>query len=327
MQPSRAAWRAVEVECRNPQETIAAFRACTADMRIPPMKAVIAFESVARTKSVSRAAEELGLTASAVSHQISNLESVIGRPLFFRQGRGLVLTPVGEQYLREVTGALADLNRATERASSQPDVEILRVHSSPSFGLMWLLPRLASFQAEHGDIRLNLSCSYEDISFTSGFYDVDIRHGYAHWRDLQVKTLRKEFIAPLASADYLRQHGIQTPQDLLGQRLICSETPLVQWQQWFARFGIDHVRKTFDFSFDRSYMSLETAALGLGVALESTLLASVLLRSGRLVPVLDPTHAVEVGAHHVVYPAQNGDLPRVARFLAWIDRELLADDM
>jgi hypothetical protein len=73
-------------------------------MRIPPVKAIIAFESVARTKSVNRASEELGLTASAVSHQISNLESIIGQPLFYRSGRGLVLTPTGERYLSDVTG-------------------------------------------------------------------------------------------------------------------------------------------------------------------------------------------------------------------------------
>ncbi|GLC92656.1 transcriptional regulator [Cupriavidus sp. TA19] len=294
-------------------------------MRIPPVKAIIAFESVARTKSVSRAAEELGLTASAVSHQISNLEEILGQALFFRQGRGLALSPVGEQYLRDVTGVLADLNRATERASSPANVEILRVHSSPSFGLMWLLPRLESFQADNGDIQLNLSCSYEDVPFTSGYYDVDIRHGYAHWRDLQVKTLRRETIAPLASPAYLEKHPIRTPDDLLAQRLIYSETPLVQWQQWFARFGVpaSH-KKTFDFTFDRSYMSLETAALGLGVALESTLLASVQIGKGALVPVFDDSHAVEVGSHHVVYPAQNAELPRVARFLAWLDRQLPA---
>ncbi|WP_454743138.1 LysR substrate-binding domain-containing protein [Cupriavidus necator] len=293
-------------------------------MRIPPMKAIIAFESVARTKSVSRAAEELGLTASAVSHQIANLEDAIGQALFFRQGRGLVPTPVGEQYLRDVTGALAELSRATERASSPSDIEILRVHSSPSFGLMWLLPRLQSFQADNGDIQLNLSCSYEDVSFTGGYYDIDIRHGYAHWRDLQVRTLRKETITPLASPDYLARNPIQSPADLLSQRLIYSETPLVQWQQWFARLGVPTAHKTFDFTFDRSYMSLETAALGLGVALESTLLASVLIRKGALVPVFDDSHAVEVGSHHLVYPAQNADLPRVARFLAWMERQLPA---
>ncbi len=293
-------------------------------MRIPPVKAIIAFESVARTKSVSRAAEELGLTASAVSHQIGNLEEALGQALFFRQGRGLALTPVGQQYLRDVTGVLADLSRATERASSPASIEILRVHSSPSFGLMWLLPRLESFQVDNGDIQLNLSCSYEDVSFTSGYYDVDIRHGYAHWRDLQVKTLRRETITPLASPAFLEKHPIRTPEDLLAQRLIYSETPLVQWQQWFARFGVPAAHKTFDFSFDRSYMSLETAALGLGVALESTLLASVQIRKGVLVPVFDDSHALEVGSHHVVCPAQNAGLPRVARFLAWLDRQLAA---
>ncbi len=234
----------------------------------------------------------------------------------------MVLTPVGEQYLRDITGVLADLNRATERASSPANIEILRVHSSPSFGLMWLLPRLESFQADNGDIQLNLSCSYEDVSFTGGYYDVDIRHGYAHWRDVEIKTLRRETIAPLASPAYLDKHPIASPSDLLAQRLIYSETPLVQWQQWLARFGVAAGRKTFDFTFDRSYMSLETAALGLGVALESTLLASVMIRKGALVPVFDDAHAIEVGSHHLVYPRQNADLPRVARFLAWMERQL-----
>lgn len=291
-------------------------------MRIPPLKAIIAFESVARTKSVNRAAEELGLTASAVSHQIANLESTIGRPLFVRMGRGLVLTPIGEQYLSDVTGSLAGLSRATERAANQSNVEILRVHSSPSFGLMWLLPRLTSFQEMNGDIQLNLACSYEDVSFTGGYYDIDIRYGYGHWKDIEVRTLRNEYITPLASKDYLTRHPIKTPEDLLDQRLIFSETPLVKWQQWFGRHGVPASHRTFDFSFDRSYMSLETAALGIGIALESTMLASVHLQRGTLVPVFDEHYAVEVDAHHMTYPTQNAALPRVARFIEWIEKQL-----
>ena len=294
-------------------------------MRIPPLKAIIAFESVARTGSVNRAADELGLTASAVSHQLSNLESIIGQPLFQRSGRGLVLTPTGERYLSDVTGSLADLSRATERASSRADVDILRVHSSPSFGLMWLMPRLSSFQEANGDIQLNLACSYENVSFSNGFYDIDVRHGYGNWSNVEVKTVRGEFIAPLASPAYLARHPVNTPEDLLSHRLIYSESPLVQWKQWFGRAGVAAAHKTFDFSFDRSYMSLETAALGLGIALESLMLASVKIREGLLVPVFDDSHAVEVGAHHLVYPAQNAELPRVARFLAWIEREAGAE--
>ncbi|WP_333974967.1 LysR substrate-binding domain-containing protein [Burkholderia cepacia] len=292
-------------------------------MRIPPLKAIIAFESVARTKSVNRAAEELGLTASAVSHQLSNLESQIGQPLFQRSGRGLVLTPTGERYLADVTGSLADLSRATERASSRAEVDILRVHSSPSFGLMWLLPRLSSFQEANGDIQLNLACSYENVSFSNGFYDIDVRHGYGNWDNLEVRTVRGEFIAPLASPRYLERQPVNAPEDLLAHRLIYSETPLVQWKQWFGRTGVPlAAQKTFDFSFDRSYMSLETAALGLGIALESLMLASVKIREGLLLPVFGSDHAVEVGAHHLVYPRQNAELPRVKRFLGWIEREV-----
>ncbi|MEK6421237.1 MAG: LysR substrate-binding domain-containing protein [Burkholderia gladioli] len=294
-------------------------------MRIPPLKSIIAFECVARTRSVNRAAEELGLTASAVSHQIANLEATIGQDLFVRSGRGMVLTPTGEQYLADVTGSLADLSRATERASSDRGVEILRVHSSPSFGLMWLLPRLSSFQAANGDIQLNLACSYENVSFSSGFHDLDIRHGYGNWDNLEVRTLRAETIAPLASPAYLARHPVATPDDLLGHRLIYSESPLLQWKQWFGRTGVAGSQKTFDFSFDRSYMSLETAALGLGIALESLMLASARIRDGLLVPVFGDAHRVEVGAHHLVYPSPNGELPRVARFLAWIERERAAD--
>src|SRR6202012_1486918 len=184
-------------------------------MRIPPVKSIIAFESVARTKSVNRASEERGPTASAVSHQISNLESVVGQPLFYRSGRGLVLTPTGERYLSDVTGSRAGLSRARGRASSRADVEILRIHSSPSFGLMWLLPRLAAFQEANGDIQMNLACSYENVSFTSGYFDIDVRHGYAHWTDVEVKTLRHESIAPLASRSYLERFPVSSPDDLL----------------------------------------------------------------------------------------------------------------
>ncbi|WP_438397254.1 LysR substrate-binding domain-containing protein [Caballeronia sp. DA-9] len=294
-------------------------------MRIPPLKAIVAFESVARTKSVNRAADELGLTPSAVSHQLANLETIVGRPLFARLGRGLVLTATGQQYLIDVTGSLADLSRATERASSESSVEILRIHSSPSFGLMWLLPRLALFHEANGNIQLNLDCSYEDVSFTSGYYDLDIRHGYAHWSDGEVLTLRDECVTPLASPEYLRRNPVQSPADLLERRLILSQTPLVQWKQWFGKFGVPLSRKAFDFSFDRSYMSIEAAALGHGIALESTMLAAGYLSKGTLVPVFGRDFEVAVGAHHIVYPAQNAILLRVSAFLAWTQHEISRD--
>jgi len=158
--------------------------------------------------------------------------------------------------------------------------------------------------------------------FNNVHYEYKYTRG--NWSNVEVRTIRGEYIAPLASPAYLERHPVQTPADLLAHRLIYSETPLVQWKQWFGRTGVPTAQKTFDFSFDRSYMSIETAALGLGIALESLMLASVRIKQGLLVPVFDPSHSVEVGAHHLVYPNQNADLPRVARFLAWMEREAAA---
>ncbi|CAB3656833.1 hypothetical protein LMG27174_01454 [Paraburkholderia rhynchosiae] len=128
---------------------------------------------------------------------------------------------------------------------------------------MWLLPRLESFQQANGDIQLNLACSYEDVSFTSGYYDIDMRHGYANWRDIEVRTLRNEFIAPLASTRYLESHPVRTPQDLLAHRLIYSETQLVQWKQWFGRTGVSAAHKTLRARTCRSRLPHSASALRL----------------------------------------------------------------
>lgn len=293
----------------------------SASTRIPPFKALLAFESVARTKSVTRSSIELGLTPSAVSHQIAHLEALVGGPLFSRCGQGLILNPAGERYLGEVTGLLAQLSYATEQASKNAGTQELRVHSSPSFGLLWLLPRLKAFQHYHENIEFRLACSYEDVSFAGGYYDIDIRHGLANWTGLEVYSLLGECIMPMASAAYLKEFPVHVPADLLQRRLIYSQTPLVQWPQWFSRHGIPHADKKYDFYFDRSYMSIEVAAQGLGIALESSLLAVEHLKRGALLPVFGSEYRIEVSAHHIVFPPRSKFLTRVKCFLDWLGEE------
>ena len=101
-------------------------------MHLPPLKGIIAFEVVARLGSVNKAADELNVTASAVSHQITNLEGFVGRRLFDRTSRGLVLTPIGERFRNDLTGALALIASAALHARSSEGVEVLRIHVSPS---------------------------------------------------------------------------------------------------------------------------------------------------------------------------------------------------
>lgn len=289
---------------------------------LPPLRAIQAFEQTARFGNVARAAEVLDLTPSAVSHQLAKLEAMIGRQLFVRNARGMSLTPVGEQYLKEVSGVLHSLAVATERAASDVGLECLRLHSAPSFGLLWLMPRLEDFRLQHPDIQINLSCSYESLHFSRDKIDLDIRHGLPNWPSYEVRTVRNETFAVLASPKRLMQRPVKGASDLLDRELILSEATLLKWPQWFAQHGLARPEKPYALSFDRSYMSLEAASHGLGFALESTLLAQKYLAAGTLVEVAPESLSAPVAAHHLVFPKAHSSFPRVRRFLQWMESEL-----
>ncbi|HEX8544357.1 MAG TPA: LysR substrate-binding domain-containing protein [Pseudomonas sp.] len=289
---------------------------------LPPLRAIQSFEQTARFGNVARAAEVLDLTPSAVSHQLAKLEALIGRQLFVRAARGVSLTPVGEQYLKDVSGLLHSLAVATERAASDVSLDCLRLHSAPSFGLLWLMPRLEAFRMSHPDIQINLSCSYESLHFSRDKIDVDIRHGQPNWPSYEVRTVRNETFAVLASPKLLARHAVNGAADLLERDLILSEATLLKWPEWFAQHGLARPEKPYALSFDRSYMTLEAASHGLGFALESSLLAQKYLASGALVEVAPEALSAPVAAHHLVFPKAHSGFPRVRRFLEWMESEL-----
>lgn len=293
-------------------------------MHLPPLKGIVAFEVVARLGSVNKAADELNVTASAVSHQISNLEGFVGRKLFERTSRGLVLTPVGERFRTDLTGALALIASAALTARSSEGVEVLRVHVSPSFASLWLMPRLPGFLAEHPDLRIQLSASHTHSDFSRGEVDLDIRYGAIKWGDLHVETIFEEEMLPLASPTLLQRTTVRNPEQLLTQPLIFSDVNVVQWPRWFAAHGVPLSPATYALRFDRAYLVIEAAAQGLGFALESSRLADSYLKRGALVPVFSDRKSIPVHAHHLVYPEAHAKWGKVERFVAWVRREASA---
>lgn len=290
-------------------------------MHLPPLKGIVAFEVVARLGSVNKAADELNVTASAISHQIANLEGFVGRRLFERTSRGLVLTPVGERYRSDVAGALALIASAAQNARSSEGVEVLRVHCAPSFASLWLMPRLPAFLAAHADLRVQLSAAFSDSDFRRGEVDLDIRYGAVRGGDLHVETIFREEVLPFASPALLNRVAIREPSDLLGQPLILSAVNVVQWPRWFAANGVPLSPGEYALTFDRTHLVIEAAVQGLGIALDSARLAESLLERGQLVPVFDDRKGVEVHAHHIVYPEAHGKWKKVERFVAWVRKE------
>lgn len=290
---------------------------------LPPIANLLAFEAVARRRSFALAAAELHLTASAISHQVARLESLLGVRLFERSAHGVKLSAAGTQYLARVGGALAAIAAATDDLRQGSGMS-LYVHSAPSIASQWLIPRLHTFAQAHPGISLNLSAAHTHSDFALGQADLDIRYGLPQWPDLEVEPLFEERILPLASPAFVRRHRLDRVERLLEVPLIQSNVSVVQWSDWFAAFGAVRAPERFSIRFDRAQMSLDAATQGLGVALESATVAGRHLAEGRLRPVLDPAMSVPVKAHFAVYPPRHAKRPAVKAFLAWLHEEAAA---
>jgi LysR family glycine cleavage system transcriptional activator len=284
---------------------------------LPPLSTLLAFEAVARRRSFALAAGELSLTASAVSHQIARLEGFLDVKLFDRSPQGVRLSAAGEAYLRRVAGALGAIGAATEDVR-QGVRNSLYVHASPSFASLWLMPRLAHFAHAHPDVSLFLSASPTHSNFASGQADLDIRYGVPQWPDLVVLPVFKENILPLASPALAEHYRLKEPAELLRTPLIQSTVSVVQWADWLGERAVRPAPERFALRFDRAQLALDAAVQGLGVALESTTIAASHIAEGRLVPLFDPSWAMTIQGHFVVYPARHGKRPEVESFVKWL---------
>jgi DNA-binding transcriptional LysR family regulator len=287
---------------------------------IPAVANLLAFEAVARRRSFALAAAELHLTASAISHQVARLESELGVRLFERSAHGVRLSAAGEQYLVRVGGALSAITSATEDLRHGVS-NSLYVHCAPSLASLWLMPRLRAFAQAYPEIALNLSAAHSHSDFALGQADIDIRYGVPQWPDLVVEPLFEERIVPLASPAFIREHRLKRPEQLPDLPLIQSNVSVVQWSDWFAAFMDKRAPERFAVRFDRAQMSLDAATQGLGVALESTTMATGHLAERKLQPVFGLDKAVKVKAHFAVYPARHSKRPPVEAFLDWLHRE------
>lgn len=278
-----------------------------------------AFEAAARLGSFRDAAAELNLSASAVSHAIVALERSVGVPLFERHHRSVRLTNDGAVLMQHVAVAFEELRTGLERISSVRS-GLLRLHCAPTFATQVISPRLPRFLDLFPDVEVKIAASTEYARFADGEFDADIVYGTPMGEDITVLPLGEETITPLCSPEMART--IRKPDDLLSMVLIRSDLKRIQWQAWFAANSILTV-PTPGMSFDRSFMSIAAASNGLGVALESTLLAGPELASGRLVaPLVDRSNSVRYVGHSLVYPNAGQHRQLVREFAEWLIDEV-----
>ncbi len=252
------------------------------------MNSLKVFEAAARNESFVAAAEELFITASAVSHQMKGLEQYLGLALFRRNKRKVELTPAGSQYLQSIRQALDEIEAATYRITSNPERDAVTISVAPNFLIRWLMPRMNRFQEQFPDVELQISASTGLIDFNKQNTDMAVYFGHGDWHDIEVHFLRNVLLVPVCSPNLLvGPKALQTPEDLRKNTLIHVSKRLYEWPEWLQLAGVEY--KGFSRGLQLSSGQLATGAAqeGLGVALADSTLTSREIEQGRLAMPFD----------------------------------------
>ena len=288
--------------------------------RPPPTPMLQAFVSAAQTGSFARAASELNLTASAISHQIAGLEEWWGVSLFERHSRGVKLTaagqallPVTDEFFKALDGVLHSLNPG----KSQP----LYLSCTSSLCSTWLIPRMHGSHTQ-ASFNLDLVLTSADMSSTSleaHQYDVAVVMGYGDYPDHYVELLMRDAVFPVCSPDFLRLKGGIVLEDVARYPLIhrVDDQVCPGWESWFAFQGLAPPPYHHGPRFPDSSLAISLAVKGTGIALGRTALVYDLLADGALVALKSPV-MMSPAAYYII--CQNGRQlePDIARLIEWL---------
>ena len=286
---------------------------------LPSLNGLRAFEAAARLLSFTRAAAELNVTQTAVSHQIRRLEDQLGLRLFVRRNRALLLTREAQAYLPAVSSAFEDLRRATARLRRADHDGVLIVSTMPSLAAKWLLARVAGFQDLHPGIAVHITTSTRLVDFQREKADMAIRYGRGNWLGLRADWLMADDIFPVCSPALLSgRKPLRRPDDLVHHTLLHNTSWPEDWRLWLTSAGLSAALATGrGLNFDDTVMTIQAAIEGLGVALGWSRLVEADIAAGRLVAPFDTVLPAEAG-YYVVVPEAMADAPKIALFREWL---------
>jgi LysR family glycine cleavage system transcriptional activator len=288
---------------------------------LPPLNPLRAFEAAGRHVSFTRAAEELGVTQTAVSRQVAVLEAFMHCRLFERHNSALILTDAGQAYLSSIRPAIEAIGDATAMTRSQSN-NVVKARVYLTFALRWLVPRLHRFRADHPNVEIKLSTSYAPVDFERDDLDVNIRHGGPDWAGVASHLLFKDQLTPICNRSSLDAMGRNaTPSDLLNQPLLHSRNRIADWGDWFRHVGIIAPIKS-GITFETSSLVYEGAREGLGFGMGQIALVRKDLERGELYAPF-PIMTRESG---YFFLHKTGRLAAKTRiFRDWLIREVEAD--
>lgn len=302
-------------------------------LALPSLQSLRAFLAVAETGSFTRAATALGLTQTAVSHQIAQLEDWLGGSLFARERRAISLTPFGQSLLPRIDASLTELHQALSSARSAGRQEQkLVVSTTPEFGTQWLAPRLDRFMAAHPDICISMTLEYRRADVAAGEADIGIWLG-SGGLNLEAQCLAMEEEFAVSSPELARR--LPKTRALLAAPLLHYDGErhtVLDWRRWHSQLygtepgtiGADLARQ-LDLDAGPVFSSfadmLAACRRGEGFALVRSSLVADDLAAGRLVRCFIESLPSDLHYHLVTAP-QRRPRPQISAFRQWMFAEI-----
>ncbi len=285
---------------------------------LPPFPALRAFHAAAVHERFRDAADSLGVTESAISHQVRRLEDFLRIALFDRSGARLQLTAAGRRYLEQIDPAIRQIQAATEAILRPSGRTVVRLTLPPSLAATWLIPQLSAFERAHPDIDLQLVPTTRVLDLKRDQVDLAIRHGKGSWPGLEAGFLLGETALPVCAPAYLALAAGEDLLAVLGRvRLIVNAASPDEWEEWARARGLPPPARKGAIELEGSEQILQVAEAGHGLAIGRRPLVDDRLARGTLVaPFGDgsPTGA----AYYLCTPSGSPPTAAAHRLQRWL---------
>lgn len=287
-----------------------------------PLNALRAFEAAARNKSFKKAADELFVSHSAISHQVRRLEEYLSVDLFHRVSRGVELTRAGRTFYPSLHDAFRLIDEGTDLVLAPRNDGPLTLQVYSTFAVRWLIPRLTAFNRAHPDVLVRLHTSQSDVNFEHEDVDLCVMVGVADAPGVHYDFLFNTELFPVCSPELMAGRQLEAPQDLARQNLIQVYPSGRDWYHWLDRFDVEDVDPQQGLQVDSYDLAFNTASQGLGVALGMRPFVDRELRSGALVEAFPGHRVTAPGAWYLACREEQREDDRVVAFRTWLLQEV-----
>lgn len=289
----------------------------------PSLRALMSFRAAAAHDRIADAAAELGVTESAVSHQIRQLEKTLHVQLFDRSTGRLTLTEAGRSYLARIAPALKEIQDATDALSPDRGRTTVRLTLPPSLAATWLIPRIGAWEAGHPDVELQLVATTRVVDLVRDVIDLAIRYGRGDWPGVDAAFLFSDLATPVCAPGVVAQGSAPSNQVLSGVRLLINRAIPDEWGEWARARGLEAPTNANAITLDAIEQVLQAAEAGSGLAMGRSPYIEERLARGTLVAPFGsagPTGA----AYFLCTPSAATPTAAARRVVRWLNEQAAA---